>query len=132
MSSGRLREHRVRSEARLRAMLDASPDCVLVVGRDGRVTEINPAGLEMFEAESSRNWRAAPLAEFVGAEQREAFERVSRGCGAGRKGYAEFESIGRSGKRRWLEMHAAPMRDGDGEVASPTLGSCGTTRPGGN
>jgi PAS domain S-box-containing protein len=106
------------SGARLRAMLDASPDCVIVVGRDGRLTEINPAGIEMFEAESFHDLARAPLAELVSIEQRAAFGLCVEALWRGEKGYAEFESIGRSGKRRWIEMHAAPLRDGNGRVVS--------------
>jgi PAS domain S-box-containing protein len=106
------------SEARLRAMIEAAPDCVLVVGRDGRMTEINPAGLELFDAESWQELAGRPLAEFVEGEQREAFEACVEGLWRGEKGEAEFESISRSGKRRWIEMHAAPIRDGDGNILS--------------
>ncbi len=58
------------SEARLRAILDASPDCVLVAGRDGRLTEINPAGLEIFEAESIYDLAGTAVTEFVPEEHR--------------------------------------------------------------
>jgi two-component system cell cycle sensor histidine kinase/response regulator CckA len=99
-------------------MLDASPDCVLVVGRDGVVTEINPAGLEMLEFSSFEDLNSAPLVDFVCPEQREAFEVCVEAVWRGEKGYAEFESIGRRGRHRWLEMHAAPIRDARGEVIS--------------
>ena len=36
----------------------------------------------------------------------------------GEKGYAEFESIGRNGRCRWVEMYAAPLRGLAGEVIS--------------
>ncbi len=106
------------SQIRLRAMLDASPDGLLVVGREGRITDINPAGLEIFEAASIDELTGAPLGEFVSCDHREAFDICVEALWRGEKGSAEFESIGRGGKRRWIEMHAAPLRDGKGEVAS--------------
>jgi PAS domain S-box-containing protein len=106
------------SEARLRAILDASPDCVLVVGRDGRLAEINPAGLEIFEAGSAKELAGAPLADFVSAEHRDAVAHCAEALWRGEKGCAEFESIGRRGRRRWIEMHAAPLRDAAGRVVS--------------
>ena len=108
-----------RSEARLRAMLDASPDCVVVVRREaGIVEEINPSGLEMFEAREMEEMIGKPLAAFVAAEQREAFDLCTDALWRGEKGYAEFESTGCKGGRRWIEMHAAPLRGADGEVQS--------------
>jgi len=107
-----------RSEGRMRAMLDASPDGIVVLGCDGIVTEINPAGLEMLEAGATEKVQGAPLAEFVCAEHREAFDVCLEALRRGEKGYAEFESIGRRGGRRWVEMYAAPSRNAGGEVIS--------------
>ena len=42
----------ISADIRLRALLAATPDPVLIVGREGFVTEISPAGLALFEAES--------------------------------------------------------------------------------
>jgi PAS domain S-box-containing protein len=106
------------SEARLRAMLDASPDAVVVAGRDGIVSEINPAGLEMLGAGATEELAGTPLEEFVCAEHREGFGVCLEALWRGEKGYAEFECIGRNGRRRWVEMHAAPVRDAGGEVVS--------------
>ena len=106
------------SEGRLRAMLDASPDSVLVVGRDGSVAEINRAGLEMFQAGSMEELAGAPLADFVCAEHREAFGLCVEALWRGEKSYSEFESTGRHGRRLWLEMHAAPLRDAEGKVVA--------------
>jgi two-component system cell cycle sensor histidine kinase/response regulator CckA len=88
------------SEARLRAIFDAEPDCVHVVGRDGRTIEINDAGLKMLEAGSLEEVGNRPMAEMV----------------AGEKKCVEFEIEGLRGSRRWLEMHSAPLRDGEGEI----------------
>src|SRR5712692_1551303 len=40
------------SENHLRAIIEAEPECVKVVGPDGRLLEINPAGLKTLEADS--------------------------------------------------------------------------------
>jgi PAS domain S-box-containing protein len=106
------------TEERLRAILDASPDAVLVVGRDGAIAEANPAGLELFEAGTTLEMAGTPLVDFVCAEQREAFGVCLEGLWRGEKSYAEFESLGRHGRRRWVEMHAAPLRGAAGEVIS--------------
>ena len=106
------------TEERLRALLDASPDAVLVVGRDGTVAETNPAGLDLFEVAATGDLAGTPLTDFVCAEQREAFGVCLEALWRGEKSYAEFESMGRHGRRRWVEMHAAPLRDSGGDVIS--------------
>ncbi len=40
------------SERRLRTIIETEPECVKVVDRDGRILEMNAAGLAMLEAES--------------------------------------------------------------------------------
>lgn len=40
------------SEGRLRTIIETEPECVKVIGRDGRLLEMNPAGLAMLEAAS--------------------------------------------------------------------------------
>ncbi len=41
-----------RSDELLRAVTAISPECIKVVGRDGRLLQMNPAGLAMIEADS--------------------------------------------------------------------------------
>ena len=106
------------SETRLRTIFEAEPDCVQVVGRDGKMAEINPAGLEMFEADSLEQLAECSMAQFVTEEHLEAFNACVEAVWRGEKRCAEFEIIGLQGKRRWLEMHAAPMRDPQGEIVA--------------
>jgi len=106
------------SETRLRTIFEAEPDCVQVIGRDGRVTEINPAGLEMFEVDSLAEAAARPLSKFVAEAHRSDFETCVEAVWRGESKCVEFEIIGARGRRRWLEMHAAPLRDQRGEIAA--------------
>ena len=106
------------SEARLTAILDASPDCVILVGRDGYITEVNQAGLELFEAATSLELTSAPLSELVSREYHEELGPALEVVWRGEKSVTDFECLGRQGGKRWVEMHAAPVRDEDGEVIS--------------
>ena len=48
------------SEERLRAIVQATPECVKLVSADGTLLEMNQAGLSMIEVESARRpWDAA-------------------------------------------------------------------------
>ncbi len=106
------------SEARSRTIFDAEPDCVQVVGRDGRATEINNAGLKMLEAGSLQEIADRPMAEIVVAEHRDAYDACVEAVWRGEERSVEFEIVGLQGTRRWLEMHAAPLRDENGEIAA--------------
>ncbi|HXG45552.1 MAG TPA: PAS domain S-box protein [Gemmatimonadales bacterium] len=103
-------------EARLRAILDTEPECVKIVDREGRLVEMNPAGLAMLEVESLEQARRQPLLDFVVPEHRGAFAELHRRVMQGETGTLEFEIQGHRGTRRWLETHAAPLRSPDGRV----------------
>jgi len=106
------------SEARLRTIFETGADCVQVVGRDGKLIEINPAGLQMFEADSLEQLANCSMAQFVLDEHLKAFTSCVKAVWRGEKSSVEFEIVGIRGSRRWLEMHAAPLRDSQGEIAA--------------
>jgi len=107
-----------RSEARLRAILDAEPECVKVISRDGLLEDMNPAGLGMLEVSTLAQARAHGLLEFIVAEHRAAFVALHRQVVDGQPGELEFEVVGLRGTRRWLHTHAVPLRDAHGQVES--------------
>ncbi len=106
------------SELRLRTIVESEPECVKLLGRDGALLEMNPAGLAMLEADSLAQAVAHGAVNFVAAEHREAFAALHQRVLAGSRELLEYECIGLRGTRRWLEMHAAPLRDGNGRVTS--------------
>ncbi len=97
------------SERHLRTIIDTEPECVKVVGTDGRLEQMNAAGLAMLEAESFEEVRAKGLEEFILSEYRSAFRDLHRRVLHGERAVLEFEIIGLKGTRRWLETHAAPL-----------------------
>ena len=105
-----------RCEGRLNAILNASSDAIVTMSPEGVLTDINPAGLDVFEAASTTDLADTPLAGLMAPEHREAFGICMEALLRGEKGYAEFESVGLCGKRRWIEMHAAPLFDDHGSV----------------
>ncbi|TAN53980.1 MAG: EAL domain-containing protein [Betaproteobacteria bacterium] len=114
LASLKLRE----SEERLRTIIENEPDCVKVVSADGRLLEINKAGLVMIEADSFDQVRNMPLLDVVAPEHRAAFVQLLRGVFDGESGTLDFAIIGLKGTRRLLETHAAPLRDADGRVTA--------------
>jgi diguanylate cyclase (GGDEF)-like protein/PAS domain S-box-containing protein len=104
------------SERRLRAIIDTEPECVKVVTRDGRLVEMNPAGLAMLQAASLEEAQRQPLLDFIVPQHRADFGKLHKRVMDGESGTLRFEITGLTGARRWLETHAAPLRDDAGEV----------------
>ncbi|HYD58535.1 MAG TPA: response regulator, partial [Burkholderiales bacterium] len=67
-----------RSEARLRAIVEAEPECVKLLDADGHLIEMNPAGLRMIEAESLTAVRGRCLLDLVTEAHREPFAALTR------------------------------------------------------
>ncbi len=109
-----LREHK----DRLAAIIEHEPECVKVVDRHGRLVEMNPAGLAMLEVRSLAEAQQKSLVEYLLPEHRAAFKELHRRVMAGGTGTLEFEVLGAGGGRRWLETHAAPLRDAASRVQS--------------
>lgn len=104
------------SEARLRTIIESEPDCVKLVDEQGRLLDMNPAGLAMIEADSIDTIRGQPIINIVAPEHRAAFTDLHRRVFAGEAATLEFEVIGLKGKRSWLATHAVPLRDAAGRI----------------
>jgi PAS domain S-box-containing protein len=105
------------SEARYRAMIQASPDCVKLVRFDGTLLQINAAGLSLLEAPDEASVLGASVYDVVAPEHKAGFqafnERVCRGEG----GKLQFEIVGLRGTRRSMESSAVPLPLANGELA---------------
>jgi len=104
------------SENRLRAIIESEPECVKLVDHQGRLLDMNPAGLEMIQAANIEQVRGMLIGEVVAPEHREAFNHLHQRVFAGESGTLEFEIVGLHGKRRWLTTHAVPLRDASGRI----------------
>jgi diguanylate cyclase (GGDEF)-like protein/PAS domain S-box-containing protein len=99
------------SEGRLRAIMDNDPQCVKLLDADGRLIDMNPAGLRMIEAEAIGPLRGKSVYGLVVPEHRDAFRALTERVARGEEGALEFEIVGLKGTRRWLETRAVPLRD---------------------
>jgi diguanylate cyclase (GGDEF)-like protein/PAS domain S-box-containing protein len=103
------------SERRLKTIIETEPECVKVIGSNGALLEMNPAGLAMLEADSLDDLKSHSLVELIAPEDRAAFIALHQRVMNGESGTLEFEVIGLRGTRRLLSTHAAPMRNPDGQ-----------------
>ncbi|MDJ0621180.1 MAG: PAS domain S-box protein [Calothrix sp. MO_192.B10] len=104
------------SENRLRAMIDAEPECIKLIAKDGTLLEINAFGVEIMEVESGDILVGKPIDTAILPEYRPAFASLHQRVCQGYKGNLEFEIVGFKGTRRWMESHSVPLRNEvDGE-----------------
>lgn len=100
----------------LRAIIENEPECVKVVAPNGRLIEMNAAGLRMLEVDSLEEAQSFGLLEFIDPEHREPFIALHKNVIAGNSGKLEFLIKGKKGTVRWLDTHAVPLRNAEGEV----------------
>jgi len=105
-------------EAQGRAIVDFEPECVKIVDCEGRLREMNPAGLKIIEAESLAQVEGGLIVELVHPDDREKFQKFHRQVIAGESGHQVFRFIGLKGTLTWVETHSVPLRDADGQVIS--------------
>ncbi len=98
------------SEARLRAIIENEPECIKIVDENGILTQMNPAGLAMIEADSLEQVAGRPVLGVIAPEYRAAFSAMHKRVLAGETQQLRFEVQGLKGGRRMLETHAVPMR----------------------
>lgn len=104
------------SESRLSTIVESEPECVKLIDREGTLLEMNPAGLEMVEAESLEDVAGMCIYDMVAEEDKQAFAELNDKIFRGERGSLSFDLIGLKGGRRKIETHAAPFRGANGEV----------------
>ncbi|MDY6901077.1 MAG: response regulator [Cyanobacteriota bacterium] len=97
------------SVQRWQKIFHTSPECIKLVAADGTLLEMNPAGLEMIEADETAIGKN--IYSVIAPEYRQAFENFNKSVCEGNKGSLEFEIIGCKGSRRIVETHAVPLID---------------------
>jgi PAS domain S-box-containing protein len=100
------------SEARYRAMFEASPGSVQLIAADGTILQANAAAVRAAEAELI----GRSIYDFVAPEHRERFAAFNQRVCAGESGALDFELVGSSGTRRIMEANAVPLPSGAGFV----------------
>ncbi|MBZ0106863.1 MAG: PAS domain S-box protein [Sulfuricella denitrificans] len=100
----------------LNAILESEPECVKVISTEGKLMQMNAAGLAMLEVDTLEEAQQHNLTDFILSEYQEAFLRLSRRVFRGEAGTLEFPIRGKRGTQRWLDTHATPLRDREGGI----------------
>ncbi len=113
------------SEERFRTIFETEPECVKMLNPDTTLVTMNPAGLAMIEAESLDLVQGQSILPIIDEEFRDDFKKLTDNvCQKGQSGMLEFRITGLKGTSRWLETHAVPLRNAEGDVT----GLLGITR----
>lgn len=105
-----------KSQEHLSSIINSEPECVKLVNPRGQLVEMNPAGLAMLEANSLEEAQNYPLTDFLLPEWRSSFIELHQKVMRGENAILEFQIKGLKGSFRWLETHATPLRNDEGEV----------------
>lgn len=108
------------NENRLRIIIESEPELVMLQGADGRVAEMNPAGLSVVDAEVPEDIIGKSIYSIVAPEFRSSYEALSEAVFRGNAQVLEFRVVGLKDSVHWLEMHAFPLRDARSRIIALT------------
>ncbi len=103
-------------EQHLRTIIETEPECIKVISSKGKLLKMNAAGLAMLEADSLAEVQQHRLIDLILPEYRRAFNALHQRVISGETDKLEFEVTGLKGTRRFLEIHAAPLRNANGKI----------------
>lgn len=106
------------SEAKLRTLVQSQPECVKLLARDGSLLDMNQAGLALIEADSLEQVKGQNVLPLVQPKYQQAFADSIQSVFAGEPATLEFEITGLKGTHRWMDTHAVPMRDNEGNIVA--------------
>ncbi|QDV83418.1 Sensor protein FixL [Stieleria magnilauensis] len=102
------------SNRRFRLIFDSEPQCVKLVDREGRLVDINPAGLGMLEADREEVLGKC-IFDVIVDEDRERFVKATQAVLRGEPNSLEFEIVGLKGQHRFMTTRQVPIRYGSDE-----------------
>lgn len=101
------------SEAKLQAIVEATPDCIKIVDKDGVLQFMNASGISMLEGDPSLVGKVS-VSDVVHPSYRDTWkDNHNRVCNGESLNW-EFEIVGLNGTRRFMETHAVPLKGSDG------------------
>lgn len=100
----------------IQKIIDSEPECVKTVSRDGALLDMNPAGLNIIEADSIDDVRYASVYDLIAPEDRSDYIAFNARIFAGEQASMEYDVLGLKGARKRVDSHAVPLFDESGEI----------------
>lgn len=104
--------------AMMQRIIDSDPECIKTLAADGALLDMNPAGLQIIEADSIEQIRYANVYDLIAEEDRTGYIAFNERVFKGESGVMEYDVIGLKGARKRVETHAVPLLDEDGRVSA--------------
>ena len=103
----------------LRAIIETTPECIKIVAHDGRLVQMNSAGLAMIGTDAFESVENTCTYDLIAPEHRAVWRANHERICSGEHVTWEFDIVGLDGKRRHMETNAAPiaLADGIGQLA---------------
>ncbi|HJQ18787.1 MAG TPA: PAS domain-containing protein [Gemmatimonadaceae bacterium] len=114
----RANEELRQKEERFRAILNTEPGCVILVDRDGKVLDTNPAGLELLEVDGYDALLGNSIVSFIAPPDREALKALIANVFDGGTASLTFGIVGSRGTQRRVEHRAVPLRNAEGVIVA--------------
>lgn len=106
------------NELFLRSIIENEPECIKILGPEGELRYMNPAGLKMIEVEDLELVKGKCVYPMILKEHRDAFIDLTNKVFKGEMGGLQFLMVGAKGTKLWLETKAVPLYDDKGNVES--------------
>jgi len=112
----KLEETLKEKERYLRAIILSEPECVKLHKADGTVLDINPAGAALIDAATEKELIGTCIFNYIDPEDLDSYKRLTEHVFDGSSETLEFKILSLKGTTRWMETHATPMRNSDGNI----------------
>lgn len=109
---------RIQAENHFKTILQTEPECVKIMDANNKLLEMNEAGLKMIDASSLDQVKNLFVPELISEPYRQGFIDLTQKVFSGESGRYEFELNSLKGTKRWMETHAVPMREANGEITA--------------
>lgn len=115
-------------EQLLRRLVETDMEGVLVVDADGRIIEINPAGLGLLSSSDANEVIGTSLKQYIATHHQKRFVLLARRTMEGEPVNYEFDIHDCRGQRMRVETRCSPLFDASGEIQSVLVVARDSTR----
>jgi PAS domain S-box-containing protein len=105
-------------ETKFRAIYQTEPSCIKILDKEGRLLEMNPAGLAMIEADEFELVKEINIVDLINKEYHKPYLDLIKKVFEGESAKLTIEITGLKGGTKWMENNAVPMKDNQGNIVS--------------
>ena len=100
----------------LETVIETEPECVKLIGKDGRLLMMNRSGLNMIEADTFEQVNEKPIFPLISTKHLKAFVELMDDVFQGKTGELVFQITSLKGRTLWFDSRAVPLRNDKNEI----------------